>query len=106
VAFIFSTNKDNNNARIYLGQPNDEFSIRGYLVKIMGIGNGNNNVSLNITNITRSDWIQFRWLQTSQLGSGTLKDTWAIDNIAITKVSSCYNSSNLLCETFNSDTFE
>ena len=107
VAFIFLNIRTGNDMKIEMGRPNGWFAIRGYSVeRAMCIGVGRTNVSINMSNISTEDAIQFRWLQTSGVGPSELRDVWIIDNIAVIHVLTANQSYALLCESFDSSTLE
>ena len=107
VAFIFLKNERGRRTPIYIGNRNTRFAIRGYSVeRAMCIGVGRTNVSINMSNISTEDAIQFRWLQTSGVGPSELRDVWIIDNIAVIHVLTANQSYALLCESFDSSTLE
>jgi len=107
VAFIFLANKKGTQSSTEIGSPNRMFAIRGYFVEhVRCVGVGRTNISIKIGNISTTDAIQFRWLQTSVVYKSILRDVWIIDNIAIIHVASADESQPLLCDSFESSTLE
>jgi len=87
---------------IDIGEPNDNFMIRGYKVEQVQV-NDHTTIHVNLCNLTLNSSIQFRWLQTSLnpwLRSNCF-DVWGLDNIEINLVAGGTNTS-LLSENFNS----
>ncbi len=61
-----------------------------------------NTVRLSLCGFNNSDSIRFRWLQTSQISSGSIsRDVWILDDIVINIVQSQKIKVNLLHESFN-----
>ena len=107
VAFIFLKNSGGHLTAIDIGNRNTRFAIRGYSVeRVMCIGVGRTDISINMSIISIEDAIQFRWLQTSVVRSPILRDVWIIDNIAVIHVLTANQSYALLCESFDSSTLE
>ena len=80
----------------------DESFIRGYMVEQTSLSEDNSsiNATIDICNFNISDFIQFRWLQTSYVNSG-VRDVWILDNIKISIVTSEHGNIVLLSETFD-----
>ena len=80
----------------------DESNIRGYMVEQTRLSedNSSTNATIDICNFNVSDFIQFRWLQTSSVDSG-LQDVWILDNIKISIATSEHGNITILSETFD-----
>ena len=99
MAFIFLKNRRGHQTATDIGNRNTRFTIHEYSVeRVMGIGNGRTNVSINMSNISTDDTILFGWLQTSVLVYSVLRDVWIIDSIAAIHVLTANQSYALLCE--------
>ena len=85
---------------IFIGEPGDNFRLRGYKVEQSKASNGWNKFKIQICNFSLSDSLQFRWLQTSKFSSGGVNDVWFMDNITINLVQPS-SRKNLLVEEFS-----
>ena len=92
---------------IMLGKPGPKFSLRGYRVEQVFVGNERQALEkISISGVEINDSVQFRWLQTCQIGKKKFSDAWLLDNIKIVQVFSNQSSLPVLCETFSEDTLE
>ncbi len=99
IKFIYRDNR-NSSLSIPIGDYNN-FSIRGYTMFDV-IRGSVNTVRLSLCGFNNSDSIRFRWLQTSQISSGSIsRDVWILDDIVINIVQSQKIKVNLLHEGFN-----
>ncbi len=99
IKFIYRDNR-NRSLSIPIGDFNN-FSIRGYTMFDV-IRGSVNTVRLSLCGFNNSDSIRFRWLQTSQISSGSIsRDVWILDDIVINIVQSQKIKVNLLHESFN-----
>ena len=85
-----------------IGDIND-FYLRDYDVSQL-VRNGSSRTVLRVCGFNSSDSVQFRWLQTSQLGKYQLysKDVWILDDINISLVLSETENISLVSESFES----
>jgi len=91
-----------NSSEILIGDIND-FHLRGYDASEITTNDTNRKV-LHVCGFNSSDFIQFRWLQTSQLGIIHVnpKDVWILDDININLVLSEEKYVPLVNESFES----
>lgn len=95
---------------ISLGERGPPFHLRGYMVDAINATtvNGVINTSIDICNVSSSDYIQFRWLQTSFLNF-TLsppRDVWFLEYVKITLTTSSSDNLTLIEDNFDSNDLE
>ena len=83
IRFLYTNSR--NEAAIDIGEPGENFTIRGYRVEQLKYKK--RMVRVNVSNHNSSDSIQFRWMQTSRFNTDKLRDLWTLDNIGINFVS-------------------